>query len=293
MGHHEGVSSSSPTPVALSATAASPQQVLADLEAVLADMGPVVVACSGGIDSLVLATVAHGMDPGRTVVAHTVTPAVPAEDTARVLSHARRQRWRLELVRSREFEDERYLSNPSNRCYYCKTNLFDVLDEVRASAKAGSGAVVATGANADDLGEYRPGLVAAAEHDVRHPYVDAGIDKRAIRALARHLGLAEADLAASPCLASRLYTGTRVTEARLRAVEVGEAVLRSVGLRVARCRLRDRAVLIEVAEDDRPLVTAAVIADVADAMRTAAPDIEDVSLDAEPYRPGRAFVRVA
>ncbi len=298
MGHHVGVPTSSPiiaptvpkSPLASEAEPVLVEKVLGELRDLLAELGPVVVACSGGIDSLLLATVAHDRDPAQTVIAHTVTPAVPAEDTARVLHHAREAGWHLELVRSREFDDERYLSNPADRCYYCKSNLFDALDEIRESQPAYGGAVVVTGANTDDLGEYRPGLVAAQEHDVRHPYVEAGIDKATIRALARHLGLAEAELASSPCLASRLYTGTRVTEERLRAIEVGEAILLSVGLTVARCRIREDSVLVEVPDGDRTAVTDAVLADVAVAMRAVAPQIADVSLDPRPYRPGRAFL---
>ncbi|MGI9601675.1 MAG: ATPase [Acidimicrobiales bacterium] len=262
------------------------------LEQVLGSCGPVVVACSGDIDSLVLATVAHLRDPATTVVAHTVTPAVPGEDTARVLAYARRMGWHLEVLRSLEFEDERYLSNPTDRCYFCKSNLYDAVAELAETAKARPNATIVSGANIDDLGEYRPGLKAASEHDVRHPFVEAGMGKAAIRELARRLDLADADLPASPCLASRLYTGTRVTETRLRAIEVGEAVVRTAGMPVARCRLRDGDVLIEVPEADRPKVTGALLDDVATAMRAADPQIGSVVLDQRPYRPGQAVLGV-
>lgn len=262
------------------------------LEAVLADCRPRIVACSGGIDSLLLATIAHRQDPGSTAVAHTVTPAVPGEGTARVLAHARRESWQIQLVRSREFDDERYLSNPTDRCYHCKTNLYDAVGELRRSGTASSGAIILSGANLDDLGEYRPGLRAAAERGVRHPFVEAGMDKAAIRRVAAALGLAEADLPASPCLASRLYTGTRVTAARLRSIEVGEAVVRAAGPRVVRCRLRGSDVLVEVPDADRAHVTDDVLDDVATAMRTAEPEIVSVALDDRPYRPGRAVLQV-
>ena len=90
-------------------------------------------------------------------------------------------------MRSREFEDERYLSNPTDRCYFCKTNLYDAIEEIAGAGFAGAGAVVPSGANMDDLGEYRPGP--AAEHAVRHPYIEAGISKTDIRAIARGLGV--------------------------------------------------------------------------------------------------------
>lgn len=263
---------------------------LRDVEAVLADCGQVIVACSGGIDSLLLATIAHRHDPAGTVVAHTVTPAVPGEGTARVMAHARREAWRLEVLRSAEFDDERYLANPTDRCYFCKTNLYDAVAELGVVGAALPGATIVSGANVDDLGEYRPGLIAAAEHDVRHPYVEAGWGKATIRDAARHLALDEAELPASPCLASRLYTGTRVTEARLRAIEVGEAVVRAAGLPVARCRIREADVLVEVPDGDRVLVTRRLLDDVAVAMRTAEPAIATVQLDDRPYRPGQAVL---
>lgn len=291
---------------------------LARLADVLATMPERVVACSGGIDSLVLATVA-AREPGHTRVAHTATPAVPGDATARVVDHAERNGWQLDIVRSGEFDDERYLSNPTERCYFCKSNLYDAIsallaDQVAAATSTNARPVVVSGANTDDLGEYRPGLEAAAERDVRHPFVEAGVGKPEIRAIARHLGMAEADLPASPCLASRLYTGTRVTASKLRAVEAGEALLRDrCAIGVVRCRVRDDdlaggardepsdhidgevglTVLVEVPEVDRPLVTELILADVAAVMRSVEPSIARVQLDDQPYAPGRSFVGAA
>ncbi len=262
---------------------------LGRLTAVLADIPERVVACSGGVDSLVLATVAASA-PGSTRVAHTATPAVPGDATARVVDHADRRGWHLDVVRSGEFDDERYLANPTERCYFCKSNLYDAI----AALVDGSGddaPTILSGANTDDLGEYRPGLDAAAERSVRHPFVEAGIGKADIRAIAHHLGLAEAELPASPCLASRLYTGTRVTPSRLRAVEAGEALVRErTGLGVVRCRVRDDAVLVEVPDVDRELVTDAILDDVATTMRSVEPSIVSVELDDRSYAPGRAFL---
>ena len=266
---------------------------LARLERVLGDVPRRIVACSGGVDSMLLATVAHRAAPTTTTVAHTVTPAVPGDGTARVAAAAEREGWDLEIVHSTEFDDERYLSNPTDRCYYCKSNLYDAV-----AALGVDGPVVLSGANLDDLGEYRPGLVAAAEREVRHPFVEASISKAEIRSIARSLDLSEADLPASPCLASRLYTGTRVTAARLRAVEAGESLVRTAtGVDVVRCRVREVSegagelhVLVEVGDDDRPLVTADVLSSVRATMRRVDPDVVDVRLDDDAYRPGRAFV---
>ena len=280
---------------------------LARLRAALADVPRRIVACSGGVDSLVLAVVAHRESPTGTVVAHTVTPAVPGDGTARVVEHAGREGWALRLVRSGEFDDERYLANPTDRCYHCKSHLYDALGAIRPAADGavepapggghdradGAGApwVVVSGANVDDLGEYRPGLVAASERDVAHPYVAAGLTKAEVRAVARRLDLAVADLPASPCLASRLYTGTRVTPSRLRAVEVGEALVRRVaGVDVVRCRVRGDEVLVEVPDAARHLVDDDLLASLASTMRAVEPGLRAVRLDDEAYRPGRSFV---
>jgi uncharacterized protein len=151
--------------------------------------------------------------------------------------------------------------------------------------------VLLSGTNLDDLGEYRPGLVAAQEAGVRHPFVEAGIGKRAIRELARELGLPFAELPASPCLSSRLYTGTRVTPGRLLAVDAGEHAVRELtGIAVVRCRIRDDQVLIEVEPDDRGKVTATVIEQVRQAMQSVEDGIAQVALDPSPYKAGRSFV---
>lgn len=249
-----------------------------------------IIACSGGVDSLLLATVAHRAMPATTLVAHAVTPAVPSAATARVLHHASKEGWSLRLVRSREFDDERYLSNPRNRCYFCKSHLYAALRELRCPPAS----VCLSGANIDDLAEYRPGLTAAAENAVRHPFVEAGIGKTDIRKFAKELGLDFADLPASPCLASRLYTGTAVTPARLHAVEVGEDLLRLItGVTLARCRVDGDTVRVEIGDDDRASLSASVLHQVGEAMRRIEPTLSTILLDDAPYRPGRAFELLA
>lgn len=274
-----------------------PAAALERLHTVLATIPSRVIACSGGVDSLLLATVAHRASSDTTLVAHTVTPAVPDEGTTRVVEYADREGWRLEVVRSSEFDDERYLANPTDRCYYCKSNLYDAIGELSGGA-AGDDAgaedrdgVMLSGANVDDLGEYRPGLIAAAERNVRHPYIEAGITKAEIRSIARHLELDAADLPASPCLASRLYTGTRVTAPRLQAIEAGEQLIRSTtGITVVRCRLRSDAVMVEVGDDDRHLIDDALLASLKEQMAAIESSIVSVELDGRAYKPGRAFV---
>jgi uncharacterized protein len=262
---------------------------LQPLEQVLSDISPRVIACSGGIDSLLLATVAHRQSRN-TIVAHAISPAVPMEATARVKNWATQQGWKLRIVTTGEFQSEEYLSNPTNRCYYCKSNLYSSLEHL--SATMTSGATLLSGANLDDLGEYRPGLIAASENGVRHPFIEANIDKAMIRAIARHLRLPFAELPASPCLASRLYTGTRVTPARLRAIEVGELLIRErTGIEVVRCRVREHEMFVEVGSENRQKISVPLLDAVRIAVQTHEPGITTVQLDPEPYRAGRAFVQ--
>lgn len=264
---------------------------LGRLAGLLDRISPRVIACSGGIDSMLLATLAHRQDPGATTVAHAVSPAVPFEATVRVKDWAGHEGWRLEIVSSGEFHNEDYLSNPLNRCYYCKSQLYDSLRLI-AGATEGRPSLM-SGANTDDLGEYRPGLAAARAFGVRHPYLEADIDKAGIRAIARQLLMPFAELPASPCLASRLYTGTRVTRERLRAVEESEAALRrATGIEVLRCRIREDRMYIEVGNGDRAKITGVMLDKVARIAAQCGLPLSDIRLDPEPYRPGRAFVAV-
>lgn len=262
------------------------------LAAVLDSAPTRLIACSGGVDSMTLATFAHRLAPETTLIAHALSPAVPEEATARVRSWAEQEGWHLQLVRSGEFDSADYLSNPVNRCYHCKSHLYDAMETLkRIGADIGAQATLMSGANLDDLGEYRPGLEAAAEHGVRHPLIEAGIDKQGVRAMARGMGLLFADLPASPCLASRLYTGTRVTAERLAAVHMAEKMIRErTGLEVVRCRLRDNSMLVEVAEDARALISADLLSAIETRLANETSAIAGVELDPLPYRAGRAFV---
>jgi uncharacterized protein len=253
-------------------------------------MKPRIVACSGGVDSLLLATVAHRSDPGCTVVAHSISPAVPGRATGRVASYAANEGWQLNLVATTEFEDESYLSNPKERCYHCKTHLYDALENLTCFLAERSNWYILSGANKDDLSEYRPGLIAASEHGVRHPFVECDLGKADIREVARLLGLDCADLPASPCLASRLHTGTRVTEARLRSADAGEELIRRLaGIAIVRCRFRQEAVVVEVPIADQAVITPQVLGRVIEAMRMIDPTIVSIRLDDQPYGAGRAI----
>ncbi len=198
------------------------------------------IAVSGGVDSITLAHAAHLVRTWPTTVCHAVSPAVPTDATARVERHARASGWSLVVLDACEFADPNYLRNPVNRCYFCKSNLYERI----GSAVGGR---IASGANLDDLGDYRPGLNAAAERKVVHPLIEAGMDKAATRALARSLQLDDvAELPAQPCLASRIETGLLVRPEDLSFVAEMEAALSPlVGLDGLRCRITAAGVRVE------------------------------------------------
>lgn len=262
------------------------KDTLAKLEGVLRDIGPVAVAVSGGVDSLTLATLAHRTLRGEVEMFHAVSPAVPREATDRVRALAGREGWKLSVVDAGEFGDANYRSNPVNRCFYCKTNLYGALVPHTT-------AQIVAGTNLDDLGEYRPGLDAAKNHGVRHPFVEAGIDKQTVRAIARHLDLADvAELPSAPCLSSRIETGIAIDPAMLELVHAAELLVsRSLAPRTVRCRVRAKGVVIEI--DEQKL--AALDGEAREALRD---DVGTLFRDGgfeypvslAPYRTGSAFL---
>jgi len=175
------------------------------------------------------------------VLMHAVSPAVPPEATRRLQALAAARGWDLKLLDAGEFDDARYRDNPRNRCFYCKSNLYGAIG-------ARTDRQILSGANLDDLGDYRPGLIAAQEYRVRHPYIEAGIAKSMVRELARELALHElADLPASPCLSIRVVTGIRIEAPLLSFIHAVErAIAAQIHATTVRCRVRAAAVVVEL-----------------------------------------------
>ena len=215
--------------------------MLSALEHLLRALAPVRVAVSGGVDSMTLAIAAGRVLGDGAAMLHAVSPAVPAEATRRVTEVAAQEGWALRVIDAGEFADEAYRANPYDRCFHCKTHLYGAMAQV-------GGGTLLSGTNTDDLDDYRPGLRAASDHGVRHPFVECGIGKAALRELCRHLGHAGiADLPAAPCLSSRVETGIRIEPRALAFVHRVELELAdALGPQVVRCRVRSRGVAVEL-----------------------------------------------
>jgi len=193
---------------------------------------------------MTLAHVAHRHSRTPATMVHATSPAVPAAARTRVEMHAARHGWALRVLDAGELADARYRANPVDRCYFCKTNLYDRIREHTADT-------IASGTNTDDLSDFRPGLKAAAEHGVVHPYVEARLDKAAVYAIAASLGLTDLErLPAQPCLASRVETGIAIDAADLAFIDAVESHLAAQLPQgaVIRCRITQAGVAIELGD---------------------------------------------
>jgi len=229
---------------------------LARLRADLAGLGRVVVACSGGVDSCLLAVVAHQELGPSALVATAVSPAVPAAEVAQVEALAGEHGFRWRAVETEELARPGYVANAGDRCYHCRSELFDVLGPIAAdeATAAGSAVAIAVGTIVDDLSDHRPGQRAAAERGVRTPLADAGFTKADVRAAAHRLGLDVWDKPAAACLASRIPYGTPVTLGTLDRVGRAEAAVRALGFPDLRVRHYGDLARLEVPLTDLPAV---------------------------------------
>ncbi len=253
-----------------------------ELESRIASLGSAIVAFSGGVDSSLVAALAARALGGRALAVTAVSPALATGELDGARAVALALGIAHETITTDELAREGYRSNERDRCYHCKTELYDRL---AALAERRGFATVLSGANADDEGDWRPGLQAAAEHGVVHPLLEAGVTKAEVRELARSLAVPSAEKPASPCLSSRLPYGTPVEPDTLAQVDRAELALKRLGYGVLRVRHLGETGRVELAADELPRalapsgrarVVAAVLA----------AGYADVEISEKPFRSG-------
>lgn len=260
----------------------SPEQKEAALLARLAENASLIIALSGGADSAYLAWAAQRALGQHALSVTALSASFSAYDRAAVDYFVRAFHVHHEFVETHEMENPAYRANASDRCFFCKDELFSVLDVL---AQQRGFAATAYGVNADDTLDFRPGHRAAKEHRVLAPLLDAGLRKSEIRHLSQRAGLPTWDRPASACLASRVPYGTEVTPERLGLIERGEAALRDLGFQQFRVRLHDKLARVEIAPEEMPrALTKEMSAIISQALKQAG--FTYVALDLEGYRQG-------
>jgi len=259
---------------------------LENLRDLLKGYGSCLVAYSGGVDSVFLAHVAHQVLGDRMLAIIADSPSLPRRELQEALEIAKKFSFPVRVIKTQEFTNENYTSNPVNRCYFCKYELFADLAPL---ALAEEFRVIAYGENASDIGDFRPGAQAAAEFQVRAPLKEAGLTKAEIRALSAQLGLPTADKPQMACLSSRVPYGEPVTPEKLRMIEQAEYVLRDLGFHEVRVRHHElknqNLARIELAREEIPALLAngqfSIVAEKLKAIGYA-----HITLDLEGYRRG-------
>lgn len=248
----------------------------------LGEASSVIVALSGGADSAYLAWAAQKVLGQRALSVTAISPSFSAHDRATVDEFVRAFSIHHEFVETHEVDNPAYRANAPDRCFFCKDELFSVLDRL---AQQRGFAATAYGVNADDTLDFRPGHRAAMQHRVLAPLLDVGLRKSEIRELSRRAGLPTWDRPASACLASRVPYGTQVTPECLGLIERGEAALRELGFRQFRVRLHDELARVEISPDEMPRAFSAEMAALI-SNRLKQAGFTYVALDLEGYRQG-------
>jgi len=217
--------------------------------AAMRERGRILVAFSGGVDSGLVLRLAHDAIGDGCLAVIADSPSLPRRELEAARKMAGEMGVRLKVLRLHEMEREDYLENSRLRCYFCRT---DLGRELRTLAASEGFNTIADGANASDLSDYRPGMKASDENGFWHPLMEFGVTKDEVRAMARDLGLSWHDKPSSPCLSSRILTGERITEEKLRMIEQGEDLLHDMGYRLVRVRNIKGAARIEVSKEDMP-----------------------------------------
>jgi pyridinium-3,5-biscarboxylic acid mononucleotide sulfurtransferase len=251
-----------------------------ELEGLIRPLESAIVAFSGGVDSSVVAALAARALGGRALAVTAVSPALASGELDGAREVARAIGIRHETITTAELDREGYRANGRDRCYHCKSELYDRLLALGESRRFRA---VVSGANADDLGDWRPGLQAAAERGVRHPLLEGGVGKDEVRRLASELGVPSADKPASPCLASRIPYGTAVEPETLRRIDRAEQALKLLGYRTLRVRHYGELGRVALAADELPRALERQ-ADVIEAVLSAG--YRRAEIDPEPFRSG-------
>ncbi len=221
----------------------------ASLQAHLRQLGRLLIAYSGGVDSAYLAWAAHQALGGDMLAIIADSPSLARTQLADAIAFAREQAIPLEVIATSELDRPEYVRNDSQRCFFCKDELFTLMEELRHERGVDA---IAYGVNVDDQGDFRPGQKAANAYHIVAPLLDAGLTKEEIRALARAAGLRIWDKPASACLSSRIEYGRPVTREALEVVEKGEEALRALGFRQFRVRHHGEIVRIEISREELP-----------------------------------------